>query len=1406
MCKRQFTEAPLQAGRSDELLERFRRWCEKQRAAELSEFVASLSDALSPPLLLELAKFDIDRRWRTARGLTLDAYLRKWPVLGELPAEYAELLRIEYVARSTYHAAPSDSEWAARFSKFADEPTRHEWEAQARAACDRESYEGAGRFFLVRRVGIGGMGEVFAALDRDRQCLVALKTLPTVDPERLLKFKHAFRALAEVVHPNLVSLYELVSHGEKWFFTMELIEGIDVLSWLRGSGIAAEATTRTFDATSGDPPPDSALAVDAPLAQRLDVSVLHGVLRQVVDGLSALHSARVLHRDVKPSNILVRADGRVVILDFGLIAEFGEPPLASDASRPAESMSGESVPSPYATDWSVVGTAAYMSPEQAAGKPLTPAADWYAIGVILYELLTGRRPFAGPRRRLLSEKQLLDAPPLSRSGCDAPPHLCALCDRLLERDPTRRADGTEILARLGDVATLAPPPLAYAARDAPFVGRLGPLCELQTALRQMQDGATVVVDISGPSGVGKTRLVRQFLCSAAHDPQIVVLEGRCYERESVPYKALDLLVDGLSRFLASLPPQEAEALMPHDVGALPRLFPVLSRVEAVAQAPGRLLNNVDGQDMRRQATRALHELLMRIGDRRPVVMWIDDLHWDDADSAAILSAIVQPQSAARLLLLLSYRSEHAERIASLAAIEEAIEQRSPRSPVFLRQSIRLGPLQPAESEELVGHLLPAHPNAGRTLARMVAQQSQGAPYFLQELARFVAAHADYAVPFGALQNLELNEVLRIRIERLPGDQRRLLEAVAVAGRPLRLSAACQAAEVDPGDRQPLRDLCFAHLLRTAGPLVRDEVDVFHDRLRISVISLLDPEGLRVRHGRLAEALRADQDDPETIAVHFHRAGRVEQAIEHYVIAADRAAVALAFERAARLYQASLALISADDAGRPTLERKVADALANAGRACEAAEAYLRATSGALPAELLDLRRNAAYHFCASGHIARGRREFEGLLARMGMHLPKSPRRAIASCLWNRLRIRCRGLGYRPRNEDELPGRTLAEVDVSWSVSVGLTMIDTIHAADYQSRNLLLALRAGEPYRLARAMAWQACHMATAGVPAQRFVRKLLDEADAIASQIVNPHATGLLTVARGITAFFQGRWDEGLRRCDEGEAILKEQCTGVVWERATARSFALWCLCFLGKTAELMVRQPELLLEARQRGDLLAEASLTNLSGSLMWLAQDRPHEAREHLNEAMHPWQGLGFRTQHFTSLASHTQIDLYTGAHESACRRMEQEWPRLTRSMLMHIEAIRIFMLHQRASCALAAVRARPADRRSARLARRCANRLARERASWGAAIGGLINAALADLRGDRDQALRLIGIAASQLEGSGLGLYAAAARHRQGELLGGTAGRALVAGAEQWMAEQRISRCAPMVELYAPGFQSK
>ncbi|MHB8874132.1 MAG: serine/threonine-protein kinase, partial [Myxococcaceae bacterium] len=356
-----------------------------------------------------------------------------------------------------------------------------------------EDFPGTERYQVIRRLGAGGMGIVYEAFDRERGLKVALKTLRHLEAAAIYRLKREFRALADVTHPGLVNLYELVSAGDQWFIVMELVEGVDFLSWVRPGGAAAsgEDTLPTALDRPGTPAPFDGAPPTSPAA--LDLERLRSSLRKLSEGMTALHDAGRLHRDIKPSNVLVTREGRVVLLDFGLVTE-----LEGDSGHAS-------------TDSAIVGTASYMAPEQASGAQVTPAVDWYGAGAMLYQALTGRVPFAGSPIQVLMDKQRLEPPPPIELSPGVPPDLNALCVELLRRDPGLRPSGAEVLRRVGGEAAAAPPrPPERASAASTFIGRATQLTSLREAFGATREGKASIVFVHGRSGMGKTALVKRF--------------------------------------------------------------------------------------------------------------------------------------------------------------------------------------------------------------------------------------------------------------------------------------------------------------------------------------------------------------------------------------------------------------------------------------------------------------------------------------------------------------------------------------------------------------------------------------------------------------------------------------------------------------------------------------------------------------------------------------------------------------------------------------------------------------------------------------------------------------------------------------------------------------------------------
>ena len=1230
-----------------------------------------------------------------------------------------------------------------------------------------EEFAGTARFRILRRVGEGGMGVVYEALDLDTDTRVALKTVSARSDGSLLRFKNEFRALQGIEHPNLVSLFELTQAAGRCFFTMELVDGVDFLRHVRSGdddalGRRSDHPTRQLLPSAGAAPLPAG-AVGA--LGRCDERALRAALEQLAHGLTALHRAGKVHRDIKPSNILVDGAGRVVILDFGLVADIS-----------------------VAGDDDLAGTVAFMAPEQGTRAPITPAADWYSFGMLLYVALTGREPFAGPPPEVLTLKRTVDPLPPNMLSDGVPPDLDQLCMALLSRTPAARPNGRQVLEwlRAGRPADEVEPTAARL-----FVGRRQPLAELAAAFEDARAGRAVSLLIDGESGVGKTTLVQHFLHAVRRDsPEALLLGGRCYERESVPYKAFDEIIDALGRFLSAQPRAQVAALLPTELGPVAQIFPALASMLDTQGAASEERPAGDPQAVRRSVFAAVREIVRRIAALRPLVLHIDDLHWADEDSLLLLEALLRGPDAPALLLVATVRQASASVSPQTLAL---------RVPGDVRR-LHLATLPPDEARALAAELLRIASRAAPLEEETIAREAAGHPLFIEALVQHRLTVGSHDGP------ARLEEALWSRIARLPSGAHRLLEVVAVAGRPLEQDVAAAAVDLEWCEfSRQLALLRACHLLRTSGPRPVDRVDTYHDRVRETVVAHLDVEARRSWHQRLAGAFEwQERGDPETVGLHLREAGERARAIRYFGLAAERAQEALAFERAARLYRECLALSRAATPEAHALQIKLGDALSNAGRGEAAARAYQAAAEHERsPVGAIELRRRAAEQLLRVGRLDEAAALLRSVLDAIGMRMPSTPAGALLELAARMVQLRLRGFGYAERAADQLSLLERARIDTCWSIGCGLTIIDHIRGAVFQERHLLLALRAGEPYRLARALVVEAFLLSSRGHADQALAARLTDEAQAIATRLGSPHLDALVHMARAIQSQFAGRFAAARVGWEDAETVLRSRCTDVAWELTNTGFFALQTLAWLGEVGELSRRLPRLIDAAEERDDRYSGAVLRTGWNILPGLAADDPATTRHEVGEAVARWPAGGFHVQHCLALHANVQLALYEGHAEEARRLLERHWPGLGRSLLLQVLPLKLDMLFLRLRCALACAAERPSSRALWTVAEQQARRMLRLDRAWSTPLAHLGLAGVAFGRGRLDEATRALADAQRGFDAADMALFAAASQRLRGRIVGGDEGRAAVAAADGWMAAQGVLRPERLTALLAPGF---
>lgn len=781
-----------------------------------------------------------------------------------------------------------------------------------------KSFGESARYQVLNKLGEGGMGVVYEAYDQQQQRRVALKALRQLDATGMYLFKREFRALSHLRHPNIVGFYELNATGQDWFLTMELVDGLNFLEYVQADIRPSEHSSSTehygHDGTLDltETTSTSAAALSAQTAckdggineihgvlpwvsirqsihQIISEKRLRDVLRQLCIALDIIHQKGLVHRDLKPSNVRVTPTGRTVLLDFGIVSEL--------RTQQADS-----------TEHAATGTPLFMAPEQVMGGRISAAADYYALGVMLYLAMSGRFPFNGTSVQVMFAKQIMDPLPLERLVPDVPQDLATLCMDLLQRDSSKRPSGKEVLARIGEPA-IASLPVGSVPDTHLFVGREPELAKLHSHYAEAALGRRVCVIVEGASGVGKSYLLSQFIReitagntrlvnSSAANP--IVLSSRCNQRENLIYKAFDGAVDTLSFYLEAMPASERKKVIPLDFPLLCRLFPTLSRIREYSRP---LLYSLDEQPaaaLRARAFNAFTQLLFSIAAKRPVVLCIEDIQWADAASIELLNAVIQAIESPRLLLLITRRTEQLDSTAepppALSRLNEA-------------DTIQLGYFSLAEQQELL------HRMAQSRDKTLISQWDNlaGHPTLMTELIRYAE---DVQVELTQPIVLRMEELILSRVRMLPEPAQRLLSVIAVAAEPLPLHVLAAASELSLAESERAAQvLSIAHLTRTTTATKNESyLECLHDQIYGAVRSSLSSSSCHQLHIQLARALEAWAEAPAvTLAHHLLVSGQARSAAAYLLKAAEQSVEQLAVDHAAALFRQTLQVLDSSPA-------------------------------------------------------------------------------------------------------------------------------------------------------------------------------------------------------------------------------------------------------------------------------------------------------------------------------------------------------------------------------------------------------------------------------------------------------------------------------------------------------------
>lgn len=749
------------------------------------------------------------------------------------------------------------------------------------------SRERVGPFEILGRLGSGAEGVIELAYHAQTGETVALKRIAEPRGEAIAGLRREIYALRQLSHPGVVRIVaDGLTPAGPWY----AMERLEPLPWI--------AAHRKHEPTAAE-------------RRQRQAAALHSA-GQIAEALDYVHRAGIVHGDLKPANILSRANGQSVLVDFGLSWQ--------QRRAPSRAALDDIVP--------LGGTAHYMAPERISGEPIDARTDLYGFGCILYEWLTGTPPFANSDGTDVLLRQLT-APvrPPSELVDGVPPALEELILALLAKSPHDRVghaiDVLAVFADLGIVSRASATSARATQLYPPTVaGRDDTLDEIAAAVEALAQGTGGHITIQGESGIGKTHLVAEAARRCRDRVSVVTatcsrLGGEPHSIDAVALHAFQPLLRAVADHCVGADEGTAERILGTSAAELAPYEPTLAPFAHVGAPAPRTADL--GSTARDRLFSSLRRVLASYAAERPTVFIIDDMQWADELSLAFLQSLTREWFAStRLLMITTIRSEEASSDA-LSALADAATR------VFTLSGLDTSTLEGVVADMLAVREMP------RAVVDLLARQSAGNPFYIGEVLRTALEVGllvrvpgprpgiDAAEEFApdALRSLALPQTLHglvaRRLDGLSAAGRAVAEAASILGRKSaieRIHAVTELVEADVFSG--ISELLACQIMETPEPGL---VSFVHDQLAEVAYQGLGPEQRRVGHRRAAHSFAADRESAPAgraavLAHHWRRAEDFPQELRHRLVAAPEAFDATAFVEARRHWQRALDL--ADD--------------------------------------------------------------------------------------------------------------------------------------------------------------------------------------------------------------------------------------------------------------------------------------------------------------------------------------------------------------------------------------------------------------------------------------------------------------------------------------------------------------